>query len=160
MTDLNQHILVRLIPDGECIGIRTYSREIGQRGRFLIIRDSLEEWLSGDRKRAFYDMDCGDMIKCSALPNNKQNRRNGEILGNRSKVTVFWANAPFCRKFGQTMASDEPAFDDYLPVFFSFKMRMRCSHCSTSERKPSLFCCNSSLISARVRFIRSSSRLL
>ena len=27
MTDLNQHILVRLIPDGECIGIRTYSRE-------------------------------------------------------------------------------------------------------------------------------------
>lgn len=77
MTDLNQHILVRLIPDGECIGIRTYSREIGQRGRFLIIRDSLEEWLSGNRARAFYDMDCGDILRIQ--PN-----------GNDLWFTVFW----------------------------------------------------------------------
>ena len=35
MTDKNQHVLIRLIPEGECIAIRTFNREIGRRGRFL-----------------------------------------------------------------------------------------------------------------------------
>lgn len=43
MTDRNQHVLIRLIPDGECIGIRTFSREIGRRRRFLIIRMAVRQ---------------------------------------------------------------------------------------------------------------------
>ena len=77
MTDRNQHVLVRLIPDGECIGIRTFSREIGRRGRFLIIRSSLEEWLCGNRKRAYYDMDCGNILRI---------RADGHAL----LFTIFW----------------------------------------------------------------------
>lgn len=77
MTDKNQHVLIRLIPDGECIGIRTYSREIGRRGRFLIIRDALEEWLYGNRERAYYDMDCGDVL-CI------------QLKGNALWFTIFW----------------------------------------------------------------------
>lgn len=81
MTDRNQHVLVRLIPDGECIGIRTFSREIGRRGRFLIIRSSLEEWLCGNRKRAYYDMDCGNILRI---------RADGHAL----LFTIFWLASP------------------------------------------------------------------
>lgn len=79
MTDKNQHVLIRLIPEGECIAIRTFNREIGQRGRFLIIRDSLQKWLSSNQEHAYYDMDCGNILRIQP---------NGHTL----LFTIFWLN--------------------------------------------------------------------
>ena len=47
-----------------------------------LIRDSLEEWLSGNRARAFYDMDCGDILRIQ--PN-----------GNDLWCTVFWLSRSY-----------------------------------------------------------------
>lgn len=72
-----QHVLIHLVSDENSIHIRTYQREIGKKGRFFLYRNALREWLDGDRKRPFYDMDCGNVLCILS---------DGEILDFR----VYW----------------------------------------------------------------------
>ena len=50
-------------PEGEVLALRTYSRERGRHGRFLILREALLEWYAGNHSRAFYDADCGHILE-------------------------------------------------------------------------------------------------
>lgn len=50
-------------PDGDFFALRTYSRERGQNGRFLILQESLLEWYEGDRKRDFFEKDLRNMLE-------------------------------------------------------------------------------------------------
>ncbi len=60
--DLHSHVLVHLLPNENTIGICTYQRGVGRNGRFLICRDPLREWLTGDPMCPFFDMDCGHVL--------------------------------------------------------------------------------------------------
>ncbi len=62
MNDLGSHVLVRLLPNGNTLGISTYQRDIGRKGRFLVVSDRLAEWLDGHHHTPFYDMDCGHVL--------------------------------------------------------------------------------------------------
>lgn len=55
----NKNILVRLSVSDDCIILSTYCRQHGRRGRFFMIRRSLEEALP---RRHFLDADCGNFL--------------------------------------------------------------------------------------------------
>ena len=55
MTDTN--ILVSICCDSFCLGIKTYSRENGRHGRFLLRRELIEELLSEKSPGEIYDSD-------------------------------------------------------------------------------------------------------
>ena len=42
--------------------LTTYSRDAGKRGRFLILRDNLENW-AGNPSKTFWDEDCGSVLR-------------------------------------------------------------------------------------------------
>ena len=44
------------------LAITTYSRDAGKHGRFLILRDNLEDW-AGNPSRSYYEEDCGSFIR-------------------------------------------------------------------------------------------------
>ena len=60
MTDTN--ILVSICCDSFCLGIKTYSRENGRHGRFLLRRELIEELLSEKSPGEIYDSDMNSFI--------------------------------------------------------------------------------------------------
>ena len=58
----DRHVLAHIKADGDFIAIRTFSRAIGRRGRFLILWEHLREWLETHPERSFYDRDCGHYL--------------------------------------------------------------------------------------------------
>lgn len=63
MDTRDRHVLTHIKADGDFIAIRTFSRAIGRRGRFLILRERLREWLEKYSERSFYDRDCGHYLQ-------------------------------------------------------------------------------------------------
>ena len=53
-------ILVDIGSDGEFVSIRTYGKEHGQHGRFMLTWSLLLMVLMGTERRSHYDMDCGN----------------------------------------------------------------------------------------------------
>lgn len=49
----DRHVLAHIKADGDFIAIRTFSRAIGRRGRFLILWEHLREWLETHPERSF-----------------------------------------------------------------------------------------------------------
>ena len=70
-------ILVKAHLTGDCLAISTYSRAHGRHGRFLVLKNALMEWMMDPQGRAFYDSDCGNMLR---LVQN----------GTRYDVTIYW----------------------------------------------------------------------
>ena len=63
---MNDNTLVKIARHGTCIEISTYSRKFGKHGRFMIVAGTLAEYFfSGDRKRHFFDTDCGNILEMS-----------------------------------------------------------------------------------------------
>lgn len=89
--------LVHLLPDDNLIGIRTYSRKLGRRGRFLVDRENLSEWLNGNRKQIFYDRDCGDWLSIRYSPALRSNERSTGTLGNPADCASLVGHAPSLR---------------------------------------------------------------
>ena len=63
-------IRVCIDPDGSCLALRTYSRERGRKGRFLIPQDTLLAWYEGGRERSFFDTDCGNILELRIVDEN------------------------------------------------------------------------------------------
>lgn len=94
MNDLKSHVLIHLIPDENTIGIRTYQRGLGRRGRFLVCRDSIREWLNSPHDRPFYDMDCGHVLCVQTIDDTLHFRiywlsqSHGKLFGHEQTFSI------------------------------------------------------------------------
>lgn len=55
-------ILLKMKREGNCVALRTYSREAGSHGRFLIAWDKLDVW-EHNGEEEFWDTDCGNILR-------------------------------------------------------------------------------------------------
>lgn len=57
-------ILVSITPDGDFFALKTFSREAGGHGRFLISSQKFQAWVNGDpqERELFLDTDCGSFL--------------------------------------------------------------------------------------------------
>jgi len=101
-----ESVLVNVTPLENTIGIRTYSREIGRCGRFLIIRDHLEEWIRSDRQSEFIEMDCGHVLTIQA---------KGETL----QFTIYWLSKMGNRISGYEQRFEIPEINIYAALYLT-----------------------------------------
>lgn len=59
----NNDILLQVKYDGNCIQFKTSSRMAGTRRRFLCDALALRDWVDSYGNAAFYDQDCGNILK-------------------------------------------------------------------------------------------------
>lgn len=56
-------VLLKVKLADACVQFKTSSRVAGTRRRFLCDAESLRDWLESDSNAAFYDQDCGNILK-------------------------------------------------------------------------------------------------
>ena len=61
------NILITLVKSGQFIGVKTYCRKLGSRGRFLISQGILRELMDSPIGTTKYEEDCGDCVKLVRL---------------------------------------------------------------------------------------------
>ncbi len=91
---LKNDVLVTMSADKEFVGIKTYDRKHGSRGRFLISRSTISELLEAS-KTTKYESDCGDYAKITRLDSQLlfsftwlNYDGSGNVMGFRQDVTI------------------------------------------------------------------------
>ncbi len=64
---MKNDVLVTMSADKNFVGIKTYDRKHGTRGRFLINRSAISELLEASKGTTRYESDCGDYAKITRL---------------------------------------------------------------------------------------------
>lgn len=95
---LDSDVMVKLIPDGEYIGIKTYDRQHGSHGRFLIAQSSL--WALGPMLKtavgkSMLDVDCGNIVDITNVDNGLLFRfawlnthSDNSVTGFKQEITI------------------------------------------------------------------------
>lgn len=88
-------VLVTISADQSFMGIKTYDRQHGTRGRFLVNRSVINELLDAQKGAVRYESDCGDYAMITRLENSLQfciawlnYSSNGDVKGFRQDITV------------------------------------------------------------------------
>lgn len=128
MDTRDRHVLAHIKADGDFIAIRTFSRAIGRRGRFLILREHLREWLETHPEHSFYDRDCGHYLQLW-------------LKGDACRFTFSWLSACGDRLSGYEQRFELPlgklkqaVYEGteirhlYIPAAPAAKVKLSCSH--------------------------------
>lgn len=88
-------VLVTISADKRFMGIKTYDRKHGTRGRFLVNRSVIGELLDAPKGAVRYESDCGDYAMITRLDNSLQfsfawlnTYGDGNVRGFRQNITV------------------------------------------------------------------------
>ena len=92
---MKNDVLVTMSADKSFVGIKTYDRKHGTRGRFLINRSAISELLEASKGATRYESDCGDYMKISRLSDHLlfsfawlNYDGNSNITGFRQDITI------------------------------------------------------------------------
>lgn len=89
------NVLVKFTRSGEFVGVKTYSRQLGSHGRFLIYHKTLQLLMDDSAGLTKYEEDCGDYVKIVRLKDAMQfsfawlnTYGDGSIKGIRQELTI------------------------------------------------------------------------
>ena len=90
-----RNVLVSMSADKNFVGIKTYDRQHGTRGRFLISRTAISTLLDAPKGTVRYESDCGDYAMITRLEDKLQfsfawlnYSGDGDIKGFRQDITI------------------------------------------------------------------------
>lgn len=128
MDPRDRHVLAHITSDGDFLAVHTFSRAIGRRGRFLILRERLREWLETHPEHSFYDRDCGHYLQL-------------RLNGNTCRFTFSWLSACGDRLSGYEQLFELPlgklkqaVYEGmeirhlYIPAAATAKVELSCQH--------------------------------
>lgn len=128
MDPRDRHVLAHITSDGDFLAVHTFSRAIGRRGCFLILRERLREWLETHPEHSFYDRDCGHYLQL-------------RLNGNTCRFTFSWLSACGDRLSGYEQLFELPlgklkqaVYEGmeirhlYIPAAATAKVELSCQH--------------------------------
>ena len=108
--ELPKNVLVTMSADKNFVGIKTYDRQHGTRGRFLANRSVIDELLDAPKGAVRYESDCGDYAMITRLEDSLlfniawlNYSSNGDVKGFRQDFTVPFLKLRLALDFSESV---------------------------------------------------------